>query len=211
MIRPVVARGAAAANPGRETRNRLALPREARRLGLGASAVRPSSPTKACRAWGFGAARRNVALRRRLTAFPRKHPLRSIPCSFIGLCPRGRMFIFVDGRARRRLGRFSVSPRPSPPKPAWAFSGLPHGAGVCGGFDCFLGRLFWRCSFSPFGRASGFFFCLAAPFVLFLPRRGFHSDFFGVIRHAFARKDCSANLGGAQSLAAFGALAHFIS
>lgn len=85
----------------------------------------------------------------------------------IGLCPRGRMFIFVDDRPRRRLGRFSVSPRrrPSlrPPKPAWAFSGSPHGARVCGGFDCFLGRLFWRCSFSPFGRASGFFFAWLRP------------------------------------------------
>ena len=101
----------------------------------------------------------------------------------IGLCPRGRMFIFVDDRTRRRLGRFSVSPRrrPSlrPPKPAWAFSGSPHGARVCGGFDCFLGRLFWRCSFSPLGRASGFFFAWLRPSFCSFRAAAFTLLFFG--------------------------------
>ena len=60
-------------------------------------------------------------------------------------------------RARRgRLGPFRL----------W-----PHGALACGGFDCFLGRLFGLYSFSPFGRASGFFFAWRRPsFCSFAPQ-----------------------------------------
>lgn len=59
--------------------------------------------------------------------------------------------------------------------------------------------------------ARAAFFCLAAPFVLLLPRRGFHPAFFWRgIRLAFARQDRAANRGRAQSRAESGASAHFI-
>ena len=137
----------------------------------------------------------------------------------IGLCPRGRMFIFVDDRTRRRLGRFSVSPRrrPSlrPPKPAWAFSGSPHGARVCGGFDCFLGIVSWVVCFGGVhslllaARAAFFLLGCALRFAPSAPRLS-PCFFWRGIRLAFARQDRAANRGRAQSRAESGASAHFI-
>ena len=214
MIRLVAARGAAAAGPDRETRCRLALPRKARRLGHGPSAVRLSSPTKAGRAWGFGrgAAQRRRA-RRRLAAFPRKHPLRSILCSFIGLCPRGRMFIFVDGRARRRLGRFFGIPAPSP-APAEAGLGL-FGTGPMAPALAAVLIVSWVVCFGGVhslllaARAAFFLLGCALRFAPSAPRLS-PCFFWRGIRLAFARQDRAANRGRAQSRAESGASAHFI-
>lgn len=158
MIRPVAARGAAADGPDRESRCRLALPREARRLGHGPSAVRPSSPGRPA---GLGGLARRGATSHCAAGWPlflaNIRSAQSCALSSGFARAAGCSYSSTAGAVAGLVG--VLFPRPCARRSRFGpFRASPHGARVCGGFDCFLGRLFWRCSFSPFGRASGFFF-----------------------------------------------------